>query len=250
MYFSRERSVEWSEAVADIVREHRATAAGAATVFVIPSFLAVEAVGRALGDSGVLLGAQDMYWEDGGAFTGEVSGPQIRELGAVLVEIGHAERRALFGETDDTVALKVAAAWRNGLTPVLCIGEVAEQDPRSAAIECRTQLSASLSAAREAGLTGDLVVAYEPVWAIGAAEPAGADHIRAVCASLGEQVADDPAVGEHRVIYGGSAGPGLLPGIADSVDGMFLGRFAHDPEAVRLILDEIAGIARIGEPTA
>ncbi|MGO3884852.1 MAG: triose-phosphate isomerase family protein, partial [Mycetocola sp.] len=166
MYFSRERSVQWSSAVADIVRAHPVTQRQEATVFAIPSFLAVEAVSDAVGDSGVLVGVQDMFWEDNGAYTGEVSGPQVSELGATLVEIGHAERRALFGETDETVALKVAAAWRNSLIPVLCIGETRQQNPADAAEECRVQLAASLAGAHADGLSGDLVVAYEPVWAI------------------------------------------------------------------------------------
>lgn len=242
MYFSRERSVQWSAAVADIVRAHPVTRSGAATVFAIPSFLAVEAVVRTVADSGILVGAQNVHGADEGAFTGEVSAPQIRETGACLVEIGHAERRALFGETDETVALKVAAAWRNELIPVLCIGETRQQDPRAAAAECRVQLAASLAVARRQGLSGELIVAYEPVWAIGADEPAGTDHIRAVCRELGRATAAVDAVRAHRIIYGGSAGPGLLPGIADAVDGMFLGRFAHDPDAVRRILDEIEEI--------
>ena len=155
-----------------------------------------------------------------------------------LVEIGHAERRALFGETDETVALKVAAAFRAGLAPVLCIGETERQDPAAAAAACREQLEASLRLAREEAAGGRLIVAYEPVWAIGAPEPASEAHIRGVTSALREHVAGDRLFTQAQVIYGGSAGPGLLPRIAPDVDGMFLGRFAHDPAAFVAILDE------------
>ncbi|WP_226344172.1 triose-phosphate isomerase family protein [Agilicoccus flavus] len=238
MYFGRERMAHWAAEVADICRSHPATTGGVVQPFVIPSLVAIDDVHGLVADAGVLVGAQDMYWEDAGAFTGEVSPGELVDHGVRLVEIGHAERRALFGETDESVARKVDAAWRHGLVPVLCLGEVERGGAQEAVAECVAQLEASLRAAVEAGRGGDLVLAYEPVWAIGAPEPAGVEHIREVCGALREHLAGVAPVADGRVIYGGSAGPGLLPRIADAVDGMFLGRFAHDPEAFRTILDE------------
>ncbi|WP_072312968.1 triose-phosphate isomerase family protein [Agrococcus sp. Marseille-P2731] len=236
MYFGRARTLEWTRAVAAICAEHPAVRRGLVEPFVIPSFPSIPDVVPIATDAGMLVGAQDLHWEDTGAFTGEVSAAELAEHGVALAEIGHAERRRMFGETDETVARKVAAALRHGLAPVLCIGEEARGDHDAAAAACVAQLGASLAIARDEGLGGRLIVAYEPVWAIGAPEPADDEHIRAIGQALRAHAASLPF--DVQVIYGGSAGPGLLPRIADSVDGMFLGRFAHDPAAFAAILDE------------
>ncbi|MEV7631431.1 triose-phosphate isomerase family protein [Microbacterium sp. NPDC089318] len=237
MYFGRSRTLEWTRAVTDICVRHRAVREGLVEPFVIPSFPSIPEVVRVAVDTGMLVGAQNLHWEDSGAYTGEVSAGELAEHGVTLVEIGHAERRTIFGETDDIVARKVAAALRHGLTPLLCIGESVRADPDSAVAPCIAQLDASLAAAAQAGMGGRLVVAYEPVWAIGARVPADVDHIRTVTRALRAHLADSAFA--SQVIYGGSAGPGLLPRIGDAVDGMFLGRYAHDPAAFGRILDEV-----------
>lgn len=234
MYFSHARTVEWVSEVAEILRGH--PAAPAVTAFVIPQYPSIPAT-LALGGH-LDVGAQDLASADAGAFTGEVSGAVLAELGCRFVEVGHAERRRLFGETDEIVAAKVHAALRNGLTPLLCVGEPGRTDTAAAAEFCIEQVRSGLSAAEAAGSIGPIVVAYEPRWAIGAAEPASSEHIRGVCSRMREYLLS--ARDDARVMYGGSAGPGLLTTIADSVDGLFLGRFAHDPSAIRDILDEVA----------
>ncbi|UOW05203.1 triose-phosphate isomerase [Clavibacter michiganensis subsp. michiganensis] len=238
MYLGHAETVAWCEAVAAIARTHPATTGGEAELVALPSYLSVPAAVRIL-DGLAAVGAQDLAAEDAGAFTGEVSGGQIRELGGAFVEVGHAERRRLFGETDEVVRRKADAALRAGLVPILCVGEETRQDPADAARECIRQLDDALAAARAAGHGGRIVVAYEPQWAIGAAEPASDAHIRAVCRELRAHVRALDAHPGSAVIYGGSAGPGLLTGIGDDVDGLFLGRFAHDPRAVASILDEV-----------
>lgn len=241
MYFGHRRQVEWTRQVAEIAAVHPAVLSDLVQPFVIPTFPSIPAVRDLAAPAGMLVGAQDMHWEEAGAFTGEVSASELAELGVSLVEIGHAERRAMFGETDSTASRKVGAAFQHGLTPVLCIGErdrVGEGDEASAVEQCQRQLEACLEDARRAGVPGGLIVAYEPVWAIGAPDPAPDKHIRAVTSALRDHVAVDPLLDDARVIYGGSAGPGLLTRIADCVDGMFLGRFAHDPAAFEAILDE------------
>jgi triosephosphate isomerase len=167
------------------------------------------------------------------------AGTELAEIGCIMVEVGHAERRALFGETDEIVVRKMLAALRNGLAPVLCIGEPERAPPDQAAAFCIRQLESALGLACAAGVGGRLLVAYEPIWAIGAAEPAAPEYVTAVCRALREHIRGDELLPDSQVIYGGSAGPGLLPRIATDVDGMFLGRFAHDPNAVRRILDEV-----------
>lgn len=242
MYFSHARTVAWCQEVAELAAGHRAIASGDVELFVIPTYLSVPAAIDLLGRVAVV-GAQDLSTEDAGAFTGEVSGAEIAELGCRVVEVGHAERRRLFGETDDLVALKTDAALRNGLAPVLCVGELEQTSPEDAVAECIRQIDSALSESRRAGHSGRILVAYEPHWAIGAPRPASADHIRRVCSALRDHVRAMPDFPASAVIYGGSAGPGLLGLIADSVDGLFLGRFAHDVESLGVILDEAADAA-------
>ena len=239
MYFTHARTVAWAEEVARIVAAHPAAAAGV-TPFVIPQYPSIPACVQIGAPAGLAVGAQDLATHDAGPYTGEVSGAVLAELGCRFVEVGHAERRRLYGESDDVVAAKVFAAQRNGLVPLVCVGEAERGEPDAAVVECVRQIESALSAARAAGLHGEIVIAYEPLWAIGAPEPAGAPYIDAVCRALRAHLEQAP---EHaRLIYGGSAGPGLLTEIADAVDGIFLGRFAHDPRAFGAVLDEAAGI--------
>ena len=242
MYFSHARTVEWCRAVAAIARTHPAVAHGEAEMFVIPGYLSVPAAREILGEH-VAVGAQDLSTEDIGAFTGEVSGATIAELGCSLVEVGHAERRRLFGETDDIVRAKTAAALRNRLTPVLCVGEATQGTPEDAIGECLRQWDDATSTARRAGVSGSIIVAYEPMWAIGATKPASPDYIREVCDTLRNHLSTQTDALASAVIYGGSAGPGLLTEIGDTVDGLFLGRFAHDPAALARILDEVHALS-------
>ena len=239
MYFGHKRTLEWVRAVADICVDHPVTRSGLVQFFVIPTFPSIPGVVELARPAGIAVGGQDLHWEDSGPFTGEVSGAELAEIGATMVEVGHAERRAMFGETDEIVARKTLAGLRNGLAPVLCIGESEPGAPGRAAEFCVEQLESALGPARASATGGQLLVAYEPMWAIGAPEPAPPEYVTAVCRALREHVAGDALFPDAKVIYGGSAGPGLLPRIAADVDGMFLGRFAHDPSAVRRILDEV-----------
>jgi triosephosphate isomerase len=210
-------------------------------VFVIPDFVTLMEAGRILESSSIMLGAQDTFWEDKGAYTGEVSPAMIRQAGARIVEIGHAERRALFGETDETVAKKAAAAARNGLIPLVCIGERTHHSIASAAVgaaiaECRPQVTSVLAAVPD---HVDVILAYEPVWAIGAAQPADADHVVNVTKELRKLASGRKGV--TRIVYGGSAGPGTFATIAEGVDGLFLGRFAHDINNLKKVIEEVGG---------
>lgn len=238
MYFGLGQALEWVSAVAQTVGAHPAVVDGRVRVFLIPGFLAVPGAVDAVSGTPILIGAQDLAAEDRGAYTGEVGGPELAEAGARVVEVGHAERRRLFGEDEAVVAAKTAAALRNGLAPVLCIGEEDAGDPAPAAT-----VIAQLDSALAAAPAGPVIAAYEPVWAIGAAQPAAPEHILAVCAALRERLDADPGRAGSVVIYGGSAGPGLLTALGDGVDGLFLGRFAHDPAALQRVVDEAAALA-------
>ena len=239
MYLGHADTLRWCERVAAVAGEHPAVTSGAAQLFVLPQFPSIPACVEICAGTPVQVGAQDLSWEDAGALTGEVSGATLAELGCRYAEVGHAERRRLLGETDEVVAAKTVAALRNGLTPVLCVGEAERTTPDRAAESCVGEVATMLAATDAAGVPARLVVAYEPHWAIGAREPASAAHIRTVCRSITDWLADRPSTAGSRVIYGGSAGPGLLTRLGTAVDGLFLGRFAHDPAALAAVLDEV-----------
>jgi triosephosphate isomerase len=240
MYLGYGQTQQWSERVAEIVQEHPAAVRGLARLFVLPSLPAIARCIDIFAGTGVGVGAQNMFWEDSGAFTGEVSGVMLAEMGCSHVEVGHAERRRIFGESDRIVASKALAALRNGLTPVLCVGEPERTTPAQAARFCLREVATVVKAAQDDAVPAALVVAYEPQWAIGAAEPAPVEHIGHVCSVLRTWLAEQPVAAGSRVVYGGSAGPGLLSRLGDTVDGLFLGRRAHDPDAVTAVLDEVS----------
>lgn len=238
MYFDHVQTIAWATQVADIARRHEAILSGCVELVVLPSFTTLTSVVDAFEGTAVSVGAQDLFWSDRGAFTGEVSGVDLAAIGCRFVEIGHAERRRIFSETDEMVAGKVAAALRNGLTPVLCVGETSRMDATLAAAACIDQLRSALDVVEAETDIESIVVAYEPEWAIGADAAASPAHIAEVCARMSEWLLAHPIVSTGRVIYGGSAGPGLLTQLGASVDGLFLGRYAHDPRSLHLVLDE------------
>ncbi|MEV7132489.1 triose-phosphate isomerase family protein [Arthrobacter sp. NPDC093128] len=247
MYLGYRDSLDWLEQLRHQVDSRPALAAGRVVPFVIPSFPVLPAAAGVSDGSPLVLGAQNCGWADG-PWTGEVAPSMLAELGVGLVEIGHAERRAHFGENDAVVALKVRAADDAGLTPLLCVGEVSVVGDSAGEPAAGGALAADFVYRQiKAAVGGDwalasrLIVAYEPVWAIGAAEPADAgyvsdvvSHLRALLAVHGLQ--------DLSVIYGGSAKPGLLPRLG-GVSGIFLGRFAHDAANFGRVLDEALLIA-------
>ncbi|WP_246036524.1 triose-phosphate isomerase family protein [Sinomonas susongensis] len=240
LYLGVESTVQWSKAVADLVREHPAVAEGRVQLLVLPSLPALPDVRNAFAGTPVKVGAQDLFWEDRGAFTGAVSGADLKAVGCAYVEVGHAERRALFGDDDEAVRLKFAAALRNGLTPVLCVGETSRAESAAAARQAGEELASALAGLPPGASGCDIVVAYEPQWAIGQAEAADPEHAGAVIEGLRASLDADSRIGSALVLYGGSAQPGTLSALAGRADGLFLGRFAHDPRRLALILDEAA----------
>jgi triosephosphate isomerase len=176
----------------------------------IPPFTAIGAVAKAVAGSAVAVGAQDLYWEDQGAYTGEVSGPMLKDAGCAFVLVGHSERRQYFGETDETVNRKTRAAIKAGLVPIVCIGEVlAERDAGRTLERIDQQLTRGLE-----GLSGPvvegLVIAYEPVWAIGTGRTATPAQAEEVHAHIRRRIKESygKAAGACAIIYGGSVKPG------------------------------------------
>ena len=197
-------------------------------IVVAPTFTALYAAAEAARSSNIGIAAQDLYWDREGAFTGEISAPMIREAGGELVIIGHSERRTLFGETDLTVNRKLHAAFAGGLRPIACIGETLDQRERGETFDVLDrQIKQGLD-----GITTEqmvqVVIAYEPVWAIGTgrnATPAQAaeahTHIRQrLLQWFGTETAD-----LCRVIYGGSVKPDNIRDLItqENVDGALVG---------------------------
>jgi len=224
--------------VADAVKytkEFRAMVKDIADVEIVvaPTFTALHAVAEAARNSNVIVAGQDLHWDREGAFTGEVSAPMLREAGAEYVIIGHSERRTLFGETDAAVNRKTHAAFAADLTPIVCIGETLDQRDRNQTFEVLDrQLNQGLDGLTAEQLT-QLVIAYEPVWAIGtgrtatpeqAAEAHG--HIRQ---RLHSWFGTEPAEGCH-IIYGGSVKPENAKDLVRqaNVDGALVGGASLD----------------------
>jgi Triosephosphate isomerase len=238
LYLGYRQTLDWVEAVCAIAAENAAVRAGSVGVFIAPTAPALATAVRLAVGNGVVVAAQDVSEHGGGAFTGEIGAAFLAEVGVGMVEIGHAERRALYGESEEVIARKIDAAQSSGLLPLLCIGETDRLDPADAARVCVAQASAARA--------GPLVLAYEPVWAIGADEPASPSYVRGVVAHIKATLPEQ--LHGSQVIYGGSAGPGLLPLLRPELDGLFLGRFAHDPENVRTVLGEAESL--VGEAHA
>ncbi len=223
MYFTRSRTLDYCRDLKRLIVGESGISDNV-RLAVLPDFLTVPQAAEILKDSGIFLGAQDLAYEDRGAFTGEVSGADLAELGVRIVEIGHAERRTIFREDDDMVAKKVLAAKRNGIIPLLCIGEPEKTTAKQAAKLCVEQVRSAL----KYGTPAEMWLGYEPYWAIGAAEPASSEYVSEVCRNIREGL---PELSSVTILYGGSAGPGLITKLDSAIDGLFLGRFAHDPKA-------------------
>jgi triosephosphate isomerase len=203
------KTIEEAVALARELRRPLADVTGVETAF-CPPFVALAAVADAIGKTSIGLGAQNMHWEEQGAFTGEVSPTMLKGL-CTYVIIGHSERRQFFGETDESVNRKVHAAFQHDLTPILCVGESLAQNEAG---ETNTFVSGQVRAALEGVIAEQaktLVIAYEPIWAIGtgkAATPADANRIigLTVRGTLAELYGEDVAQ-MIRIQYGGSVKP-------------------------------------------
>ena len=204
-------------------------------VFVIPPFTAIEAVKRA-SEGKLWVGAQNMHWAERGAYTGEISALMLQELGVDLVELGHAERRRYFNETDADVNRKVLAALRHGLRALVCVGEQAEDKRRGAGKETVRNQVRTILAEVEASRASRLIVAYEPVWAIGAdSADIAMDYVREIQnhirATLEEMLGPSAAV-MVPVIYGGDVNLRNAASLVreSGTDGLFIGRAALEAE--------------------
>ena len=215
-------AVHLAHAIADAV-------AGVSNVdcVVCPPFVALSAVGVALQGTPVALGAQNVHWADSGAYTGEVSAPMLHDLVSYVI-IGHSERRQYFAETDENVNKKIHAVFAHGLTPILCVGESLAQNQAG---ETQAIVSMQVEAALE-GLSAEqvqaLIIAYEPIWAIGTGLAATADQAGTICGLVRKVVAtlyDQPVADAVRILYGGSTNDKNIGEIMQQadIDGALIG---------------------------
>ena len=210
-------------------------------VMIAPPYTALAAVGRLLAGTGVLLGAQNVHWREKGAFTGEISAEMLQDVGCVMAIVGHSERRQVFGETDTMINRRITGALQSGLVPVFCIGETLDQREAD-------QTFAVLEAQVRAGLAGlelidgaEIVVAYEPVWAIGTGKTAteaqaqeAHDFIRKLLADIYEK----NIAAQIRILYGGSVKPENIDILMqqEDIDGALVGGAALNAESFERII--------------
>jgi L-erythrulose 1-phosphate isomerase len=230
-----------ARAFARTLRASSIATSGSARPFVIPPYTAIADVADILAGTRVLVGAQNMHWADEGPHTGEISPPMLREVGARLIEIGHSERRTEFGETDEMVAMKAAAAVRHGFVALVCIGDTREEYEagRTAAVLQR-QVRAALAKIPAKGF-GNVLLAYEPVWSIGEggtpATPDFADEQHALVKAETRRFVPEGL----EVLYGGSVNPGNCLELAGKphIDGLFIGRSAWRAEDYIAIAERV-----------
>ena len=205
MYKTEQEAVSLVQVLAEACRD-----LVQAEMVVIPPFIALSEVHKAISDSSLQLGAQNCHWEDEGAFTGEVSAAMLKASGCVYVILGHSERRQFFGETDETVNKKIKSVLGQGMFPILCIGETLDQREAGQTLSI---VSAQISGGLE-GLSGDefsrVIIAYEPIWAIGTGLTASPQQAQSVHAFIREKIAEiygNQTASCAIILYGGSVKP-------------------------------------------
>jgi len=240
MYFSAAQTTEWANAVKSQISPMDSVQKSSIEFFVLPSTPMISQLVSTFVGTRIRVGSQNHSATEVGPFTGETSAQMLSEIGCEFAEIGHAERRRDFNETEEIIARKVLQALSAHLIPVICVGELTQISPEKAAEMCLEQIRSALSLSGTY-LHQRIIIAYEPVWAIGVAAPADAGYINAVCAKI-KEVATQIGTTNLQILYGGSANQGLFEKIAQSVDGLFLGRSAHDVKNLKKIVQEVESV--------
>ncbi|WP_263771581.1 triose-phosphate isomerase family protein [Propionivibrio soli] len=217
-------------------------------VFVLPPFTSLHAAGAAFANSPVAIGGQNMHWDDAGGWTGEISAPMLVEAGCRYVELAHSERLQHFGETYPLVRRKVDQAMAAGLVPIICLGETAAEKAAGRADEVLSEQVLTSLAGQPIERTADVVLAYEPRWAIGAADAASPEYVAARHAALRRILREhrgENAALETRILYGGSVTPenGKELIEIEDVDGLFVGRAAWKAEGFARIVKIVSEAA-------
>jgi triosephosphate isomerase len=211
-------------------------------IVVCPPFLDLPAALAATQGSNVAIGGQNVHWKEEGAFTGETSAAQLLALGVTHVILGHSERRQYFGETDDTVNLRLKTALEAGLIPICCVGEVLEEREAGLTDDVLRRQCVRAFHAVSAKKAAKLIVAYEPVWAIGTgrtATPELAAEAHAVIRSEATEIFGEEFAGKLRILYGGSVKPDNAAALMsqEEIDGALVGGASLDPKSFAAIVN-------------
>lgn len=218
-------------------------------IVICPVFTFLTVVQDMLIDSDIAVGAQNLYWEDSGAFTGEVSAPLLKDVGVTYVIIGHSERRQFFGETNQTVNKKIRAALKHELTPIVCVGEVLAQREADQTFDViRSQIEESL-AGFSAAEARKMIVAYEPVWAIGTgktATPRQAQDVHKFIRDLLTELYDEKTAADVRIQYGGSVKPDNIAELISQpdIDGALVGGASLKADSFTQIVRNSCGVTK------
>ncbi|MGC8757934.1 MAG: triose-phosphate isomerase [Caldisericaceae bacterium] len=231
-----EESIAFGKCITNSLKE------GGPLVIIFPPFTSISYLNEVLKGSGILLGAQNMHYEENGAFTGEISPSMLKDAGASYVLIGHSERRHIFGEDDELLSLKMQTAIKDGLVPVLCVGETLyERKNNLTESVISRQLTIGLSLVKD---TENFVIAYEPVWAIGTginATPDEAEEVHNnIRQTLGKMYGENVA-SNISILYGGSVKPDNIESLAkmDDIDGALVGGASLECETFLLLLEKL-----------
>lgn len=211
-------------------------------VMLAPPFTALAAVGKIVAGSSVLLGGQNVCWEEKGAFTGEISPVMLRDVGCSLVIIGHSERRHIFGESDALINKRLVGALKYGLVPILCVGETLEEREAGQTFTVLERQIRGGLAAVSLSSGAEVVVAYEPVWAIGTGKTASVEQAREAHVFIRNLLAgiyEKKVAGQIRILYGGSVNPENVDALMaqDDVDGALVGGAALKVESFLRIIN-------------
>ena len=230
MYKTPEQTREFFHAFLPLVKDHTRD-----EIVVCPNYLCIDAAITSSKGSGIAVGAQDLHWEKEGAFTGEICTSMLTAVGVTHVIIGHSERRQYFGETDDTVNLKLKSALEAGLTPIVCVGEVLEEREANLTDDVLRRQCLRAFHAISAKKAARLVVAYEPVWAIGTgktATPQMAADAHAIIRGEAAKAFGDEFATQLRILYGGSVKPENAKTLMseEEIDGALVGGASLNPQ--------------------
>jgi triosephosphate isomerase len=213
-----------------------------AKIAVCAPFTSLKTIAEAFEGTEVMIGAQNMHFEDEGAYTGEVSGKMLKDIGVDYCIIGHSERRKLFGETDEVINKKLHAAYRNEILPILCVGEVLKERDEGKAFDVVTsQLKGALSGINDEQML-KLTIAYEPVWAIGTGRTATPEQADEMCAHVRSVISElfNKNIADQIIIqYGGSVKPDNASDLLKmkDIDGALVGGASLDPASFAGIVD-------------
>jgi len=236
MYKNPAQTEEFFRAFLPLIFEHHRD-----EIVVCPPYIDLQAALESAKGSQIAIGAQDVYWKDEGAFTGEISSPMLLALGCTHVIIGHSERRQYFAETDDTVNLKLKAALDHGLTPIVCVGEVLEEREAGLTEDVLRRQCLRAFNAISAKKAAKLVIAYEPVWAIGTgktATPQMASDAHLLIRGEAAKAFGDEFAAQLRILYGGSVKPENATALMseEEIDGALVGGASLDPKSLGAIV--------------